>query len=127
MSLDYDYLMGLAPMETIHDVGWRGTILYALGVGVGSEQPCDLGELQFIHEDGLKALPTMAVVLVYPGFWAKDPKYGLNWRHVLHGEQSFEVHEPLPVEGRFRGLTTIDAIYDKGQGKGALMHSSRKI
>ena len=117
MSLDYDYLMGLAPMETIHDVGRRDTILYALGVGVGSEQPCDPGELQFVHEDGLKALPMMAVVLAYPGFWAKDPKYGLNWRHLLHGERSFDVHESLPVGGRLRGLTNIDEIYDTGAGQ----------
>ena len=34
--LDYDYLMGLAPMETIHGVGRRDTILYALGVGAAA-------------------------------------------------------------------------------------------
>ena len=36
LSLDYDYLMGLAPMETIHDVRRRDTILYALGVSLAA-------------------------------------------------------------------------------------------
>ncbi|MGE5566125.1 MAG: MaoC/PaaZ C-terminal domain-containing protein [Parcubacteria group bacterium] len=127
MALDYDYLMSLPPIETRHVFRVRDTILYALGVGAGLDAPTDPHELQFVYEEGLKALPTMAVVLAYPGFWAKDPKYGLDWRRVLHGEQSIELHRPLPVAGELRGLTTIDAIFDKGADKGAVLYSSRRI
>ena len=127
MPLDYDYLMGMPPLETFQKFAVRDTILYALGVGAASEAPSDPAELQFVYEENLKALPTMAVVLAYPGFWAKDPKYKLTWQKLLHGEQSLEIHQPLPVAGEFRGLTTIDAIYDKGAEKGAILHSSRKI
>ncbi|MGE5501374.1 MAG: MaoC/PaaZ C-terminal domain-containing protein [Ignavibacteriales bacterium] len=127
MALDYDYLMSLPPIETRHVFSVRDTILYALGVGAGLDAPTDPHELQFVYEEGLKALPTMAVVLAYPGFWAKDPKYGLDWRRVLHGEQSIELHRPLPVAGELRGLTTIDAIFDKGADKGAVLYSSRRI
>src|SRR4051812_17580042 len=127
MPLDYERLRNLAPMETMHQVTRRDTILYALGVGIGAEHPTDPNELQYLYEEGLKLLPTMAVVIAYPGFWAKDPKYGLTWRKLLHGEQSIEIHAPLPVEGLFRGITTIDEIYDKGREKGALLLSSRRI
>lgn len=127
MPLDYDRLMALPPIETTHELTVKDTILYALGVGVGAEDPTDAGELQYVYEEGLKALPTMAVVLTYPGFWQKDPKYGMTWQKILHGEQSIELHKPLSVSGRFRGVTTIDEFFDKGAEKGALMLASRRI
>jgi len=127
MPLDYDYLMGQPPIVTDQILKKRDTILYALGVGAAAEAPTDPGELQFVYEDGLKALPTMAVVLAYPGFWAKDPKYRLDWKRILAGEQSMEIHRPLPVAARLRGVTTFDAVYDKGADKGAVICVSRRI
>lgn len=127
MPLDYDHVMGLPPIVTDQVLTPRDTILYALGVGAAAEGPTDPEELQFVYEDGLKALPTMSVVLAFPGFWAKDPKYGLDWKRVLAGEQSMEIHRPLPVAARLRGVTTIEAIYDKGADKGAVIHSRRLI
>ncbi|HMO44412.1 MAG TPA: MaoC/PaaZ C-terminal domain-containing protein [Rubrivivax sp.] len=104
----------------------RDTMLYALGVGLGQD-PLDRQQLAFVYEDGLQALPTMAVVLAYPGFWAKDPATGIDWVRLLHGEQSLELHAPLPAAGTVRGLTRVTAIVDKGAGKGALMYSERDI
>jgi acyl dehydratase len=128
MPLDYNKIMGLPPIETLQDLTFRDTILYALGVGVGAEDPTDPAELQYVYEDGLKALPTMAVVSASPGFWLQRPEYGVTWQKVLHGEQSIEIHRsPLPVEGRLRGVTTIDEIYDKGADKGAIVLSSRRL
>lgn len=127
MALNYDFLMGLPPMETRQELTVRDTMLYALGVGAGAEDPTDTSELQFVYEEGLKTLPTMAVVMAYPGFWAKEPKYGLTWQKLLHGEQSIEIHRPLPTAGKLTGLTTIDEIYDKGADKGAVMYHSRRI
>src|ERR1041384_4948129 len=102
MPVDYERLRNLAPMETMHEVTRRDTILYALGLGVGPDQPSDPAELQYLYEDRLKPLPTMAVVLAYPGFWAKDPKYGITWRKLLHGEQSIEIHRPPPPRSASR-------------------------
>jgi acyl dehydratase len=127
MALDYDRMMRLPPRETRHSLTRRDTILYALGVGAALDAPTDPDELKFVYEDGLQALPTMAVVLAYPGFWLKEPEYGVDWRRVLHGEQSIALHRPLPVEGELTGLTTIDAIYDKGADKGAVLYSTRQI
>ena len=47
-------------------------MLYALGVGCGSD-PDEAGDLKFVYERGLAALPTMAVVLAYPGNWLESP------------------------------------------------------
>ena len=71
--------MGLPPIETVQDWSVKDTILYALGVGTASDGPVDRSELQFVYEEGLKILSTMTVVMGYPGFWGKDPKYRLNW------------------------------------------------
>jgi acyl dehydratase len=127
MPLDYDFLMGLPPVEIEHSYTVRDTMLYALGVGAGLAAVENPASLRFVYENNLAALPTMAVVLAYPGFWAKDPKYGITWQKLLHGGQSIELHAPIPVEGRVHGEMTIDEIYDKGAEKGALLHFSRRI
>jgi len=105
----------------------RDTMLYALGVGAAYGAPTDPDTLRFVYEDGLEALPTMAVVLAYPGFWAKEPQYGLDWKRVLASEQSIMLHKPVPCAGDLTGITTIDAIYDKGADRGAILYSTRKI
>jgi len=119
MPLDYDYLMSLPPIVTRHELTKRDTILYALGVGAN--------DLRHVYEDGLEALPTLAVVIAYPGFFAKEPQYGISWQKLLHGEQSIILHRPLPSEGVFVGTTRIEEIYDKGADKGAIMLATREI
>lgn len=119
MALDPDRLLTLPPLETRHSITMRDTILYALGVGAE--------DLRFVYESGLQALPTMAVVLAQPGFFWRDPSYGIDWKKILHGETSVELFAPLPVEGDLFGRTTIDAIYDKGADKGAIVLTSRRI
>src|SRR3546814_17070304 len=87
-------------------------MLYALGVGCGHD-PLDPGDLRHVYEDGLLALPTMAVVLGYPGFWLQDPETGVDWRRVLHGEQGLVLHRPLPAAGTVSGRTRVPGLADK--------------
>lgn len=126
MVMDATRLLALPPRLLTHTYGRRDTMLYALGVGAGQDTT-DPGELQFVYEEGLRALPTMAVVLAYPGFWQKEPQYGIDWRRVLHVEQSVSFLAPIPVEGTVHGELTIDTIIDKGAGKGALLYSTRRV
>jgi acyl dehydratase len=123
MPLDPAHLLGLPPRITMHRYTVRDTMLYALGVGAG----IDGEDLRYTYEDGLEALPTMAVVLGYPGFWQKEPQYGIDWKRVLHAEQSLVIHSPLPVEGDVRGELVIEKIVDKGAAKGALLQSRRDV
>jgi len=102
----------------------RDTILYALGLGYGSN-PLEPGELQFIYEKNLKVVPSLCVVLSHPGFWVQRPELGIDWVKVLHAEQAFEIHAPFPVSGATRGEYSILGLEDKGPGKGALLHQQK--
>lgn len=126
MPIDYDKLKNWHFPDLEHRYEAKDTILYALGVGCGAD-PMDRTELPFVYEDGLKALPTMAVVLGYPGFWLKDPNTGVDWRKILHGEQGLVIHKPLPASGTVIGRTRVTEIVDKGPGKGALLYSDREV
>src|SRR5687767_6852998 len=74
----------------------RDTILYALGIGLGHD-PLDRAQLRFVFEKELRAAPTMAGVLAYPGFWAQHPESGVPWVNVVHAEQTLTWHRPVPV------------------------------
>lgn len=120
MPIHYEKLLNWKIPEAEQRLTRRDTILYALGVGLGSD-PCDADQLKFVYEDGLRALPTMAIVLGYPGPWHAHPDTGITRSHVVHGEQGFRIHRPLPVEGTVIGLTRVTGVFDKGKDKGALV------
>ena len=42
---------------------------------------------------------------------------------MLHGEQSIELHRPLPSEGSITAKTHVTEVVDKGAGKGGLVLS----
>lgn len=119
MPLDPARLLGLPPIETRQTLTRADVALYALGIGST--------ELPFVYEEGLQALPMMAATMAYPGFIWQDPRLGVDWRRVLHGETSVTIHAPLPVEGELIGLTTIGPIFDKGAEKGAIACQTREI
>ena len=104
----------------------RDTMLYALGVGLGCD-PLDARQLRYVYESDLAVLPSMAVVLGYPGFWIRDPRTGADWRKVLHGEQGFEIFKPLPPKGSVVGRSRVTGLFDKGADKGAVMLSERDV
>jgi acyl dehydratase len=106
--------------------GWRDCALYALGIGVGLD-PVDEADLGFLDETRLKVHPSMADVMGYPGFWQRDPAFGLDWVKTVHGEHAFRIHRPLPAEGHVRGVSRIVDLVDKGRGRGALIYVEREI
>lgn len=120
MPINYDKLIrwSIPPVE--QRLTRRDTILYALAVGLGAD-PCDPDQLKFVYEEGLRALPTMAVILGYPGPWHAAPELGITRSRVVHGAQAFRIHRELPVEGEIVGVTRITGVVDKGAGRGALV------
>jgi acyl dehydratase len=110
----------------LHNVGKSGpaverswtasdVMLYALAVGAGQ---ADAGaELQFTTEnsDGLtlQVLPSFANMLGFGGGFGLVGEFDLS--AVLHGEQAFELHKPLPATGTARTIPTLAGIYDKGK------------
>lgn len=101
------------------EVTWshKDAILYALGVGAGQDDP--LAELQYTTENSegveQQMLPAYGVVLAMT--YGKRPVMGdYHLSKVLHGEQSFVVHRPLPVAGSATVKSVVTGIYDKGKG-----------
>jgi acyl dehydratase len=127
MPLNYDKLMSMQFEPVRQTYARKDTILYALGVGVGALDPCDPNELKYVYEKQLVALPTLAVTLAASAMRLADPQYGINYRMLLHAEQSLLMHRPLPVEGTVISEGKIDEIYDKGAAKGAIMYMTRKL
>jgi acyl dehydratase len=125
--IDYDRLLRFAIPEVRQTLTKRDAALYALSVGFGHD-PMDAGQLDFVdHRRGLLAVPSVAVVLGYPGFWLSDPATGVDPKSVLHGEQSIELMRPLPVEGTIIGRTRVTELIDKGAGRGALLYSEKQV
>lgn len=126
MQFDPHRLVALDIPETVQRYGPQDCVLYALGVGAGMD-PMDERQLAFIDEARLRALPTMAVVLGYTGFWVDQVPTGINAARVLHGAQMLRVEAPLPLAGTIRRKTRIDRIVDRGAGRGALIGTIDEI
>lgn len=115
MPLDHS-LMGV-PGEP-QERSWTSAdaLLYAVGVGAGLGDP--LEELEFTTEnsEGItqQVLPTYGVLIAQA---STGRSLGSFDRALLvHAEQSFELHRPLPVAGTVRTVSTVTGIYDKGSG-----------
>jgi acyl dehydratase len=87
----------------------RDAMLYALGVGCGTD------ELQFSTEKNQQVLPTFAVIVGMGGI-PFDRIGKFNFAMLVHGEQAFEVHGPIPPNGKVRTRGRVAGIYDKGKG-----------
>jgi acyl dehydratase len=111
---------------TEHSYTRRDTMLYALGLGYGSN-PVDPAQLRYVYERDLQAVPSICCVLAHPGSWISNPAFGANYLKLLHGEQRFEIHHPIPAEGTVIGTYEITAVEDKGPDKGAILHQSKKL
>jgi acyl dehydratase len=125
--IDYDRLMAFPIPEIRQHLTQRDTIFYALSTGLGAD-PMDSKQLDFVdHHRALKAMPSLALVLGHPGFWAADPETGIDATRVVHGEQSIVWHGVLPIEGEVVGRTRVTGLVDKGPGKGALMYTEKQV
>jgi acyl dehydratase len=101
-----------------HERSWtsKDSLLYAVGVGAGLGDP--LSELGFTTENSegvaQQVLPTFGVLISQA---ATGRNLGDFDRALLvHAEQAFELHRPLPVAGTSRAVATVSGIYDKGSG-----------
>ena len=129
MAIDYQHLKSRVFPPVHQHYTERDTMLYALSLGLGND-PLNASALPFVYEGlegGLRALPSQAVVLGYPGFWAREPDTGIDWVKLLHGEQRMRLHRPLPASGEVVGHNRITHLTDKGEGKGAIMVTERRL
>lgn len=120
-------LIGTVINKQTETYGVKDAILYALAVGVGSDA-VDPKQLPYVYEEpSLLTLPTLALVIAYPGFWMRDPKYGFTWQQVLHAEEALEIHVPLPPSGTVTGETIIEDVVDRGADKGCFVYLKKEL
>jgi acyl dehydratase len=122
MPIDPDKVVG-APLQGA-PYRWDAddVILYHLGVGAGVP-PTDDNELSYTYEAKLKVLPSFAVLPAFPAIMGAVMADGVsvNPMLILHGEQSITLDGPLPTSGSVTSSGKVVAVYDKGEGKGAVL------
>src|ERR1700739_3495977 len=115
MGLDHS-LVGVPGEPQLRSWGSKDALLYAVGVGAGLGDP--LQELEFTTEncEGIEqqVLPTFGVLLAQARPARRLGDFGPAM--LVHPEQAFELHRPLPVAGTVRSTATVTGIYDKGSG-----------
>jgi len=126
LTIDFDRLMARTFPDIVRSYAWQDSALYALSLGIGSD-PLAAEELRYVYEKDIQAVPTMAVVLGHPGFWVSESDAGIDFRKVVHGEQSLIVHAPLAPEATLVAKNSIDEIIDKGEGRGAILRVRRDL
>jgi acyl dehydratase len=122
--MDYDKLRQWTFPEIDRAYTERDTMLYALGLGLGS-QPTDEVELRFVTETRLETLPTMAAVVGRNAPWLAQ--VGVKVTDAVHGEQRMTFHRPLPPAGAVRVRSRLGGVVDKGPGRGVLIHVEQEI
>lgn len=91
----------------------KDALLYALGVGAGTE------ELAFTTENtrdlSQRVLPTFAVIIGGGGI-PLDKIGSFNPAMMVHGEQGIELLAEIPPDGELESVGRCTAIWDKGSG-----------
>jgi acyl dehydratase len=118
----YDRDIALKTVDQKYSYSDREVMLYALGIGMGAD-PMNETELAFVNEGyltkrDLKVVPTFASVAAYG---AGPGRLDLNRVMVVDGERDITFHKPMPPAAKLSADSRVVAIYDKGQGKGAVI------
>lgn len=110
------------------EYNWRDVALYALSVGAGRE------DLIYTYEKYIKAIPTYGAVPywgtvnVRPYQWMPLPASMLADELIrptvsfLNMDHEIIMHRPIdPIKGTFQWQDVITDVYDRGEGKGAVV------
>ncbi|MEQ8861671.1 MAG: MaoC/PaaZ C-terminal domain-containing protein [Pseudomonadales bacterium] len=108
----------------------RDSLLYAVAIGMGRD-PLDAKELEYVCETvGSRVVPTAATVLARArrsGNAGMSLMAKMNFALMLHGEQRLTVHQPLPAAAEILVGGRTTGVYDKGEGKGALLTNETSV
>ena len=116
MALDLDSIgKPIGPLVKEYD--WKDVVLYALGVGAGFD------DLQYVYENDLKVIPSYSISAAFEFLMTSALNSQANLGGILHGEQEIIFHAPIPSEGTLTTEGQITHMYDRGEGKGALVVS----
>lgn len=117
MALDPSAI-GAVTEPQLYEWAERDTMLYALGVGAGTEDLSFTTENS--HDIAQQVLPTFAVICC-TGFAAAGKVGSFNFGLLLHGSQEIRLHKPLPASGSLSVVGEVADIQDKGEGKNGII------
>ena len=124
--LNYEVVKNWPIEDVTQTYSERDVMLYALGLGLGGD-PLDAQQLRYVYEKDLQAMPTCAAAFAWPKSWMRDPRTGIDYLKLVHGEQDVRFVRPMPVAGTIVSKTRVSRISDKGAGKGAIVELMRDI
>jgi acyl dehydratase len=127
---DVDAALNETPEPVPGSYSDRDSLLYAVAIGMGRD-PLDAQELPYVCETvGSKVVPTAATVLARgnrPAGAGMSLLGKMNFALMLHGEQRLVVHQPLPPEAETLVSSRTTGVFDKGEGKGALVTNETAV
>ncbi len=116
MPIDRDYLASAALEDVPFSYSEKDVILYALGIGCGSD-PLDEGQLAYVSEHaGLRTLPTFAGMFI-PDDIVVDA--GIDQANMLHRTESLRLFRPLPAAAELLANQRVVSLTDRGARRGA--------
>ena len=105
------------------------TMAYALALGLGAD-PTDAQQLHFVNDTRPGqpwVMPTMAVVLGFPGSWMNNPATGIDFAKIVHGDERIVLHQTLPASGTVLARHRVVRIVDKGAQRGATITYDKEL
>ncbi|SOZ18272.1 putative (R)-specific enoyl-CoA hydratase [Cupriavidus taiwanensis] len=108
-----------------HVYGAKDCILYALGLGLGSQASGP--DLRYVYEENLRAVPTLLAVLASSSDWMRDSGTGIRWEKLVALSHDICLSAPLPTSGSVLGRTTVDSVHDRGAERGAIINWRRAV
>ncbi|MEM5388811.1 MaoC/PaaZ C-terminal domain-containing protein [Paraburkholderia phymatum] len=127
MALDYRTVKNWPFEPYVRQYTCEELMRFAMGFGAGLPGPLQAEDMRYIGEGCTEALPMVAVALADGEFWQRDPRAGLNWKQIVHAEEAITMHRPLPLEGTVIVERRVVEIFDRGVGKGALVHEQQLL
>lgn len=132
-EINFDSIIGKSLGPRTMEYTWRDVALYSLGVGAGKD------DLPYIYEKnpgGLKVLPTFGLIPYLNSITMQPVRhvpYGPNeiasdfiveklghTPNRLHMAMELTIHKPIDVQGTFLTEDRLNAMYDRGEGKGVV-------
>jgi acyl dehydratase len=129
MAINPERLLNYAVEDVRQSYSAVDSAFYALSVGMGQD-PLDKARLPFVdpnYGEEQRVLPSMVLVLGYPGPWLTRPDTTVDATRFLHGVQAIKWHALLPPAGEVVGRTRVKALIDRGKGKHAMVVSERVV
>lgn len=114
MAIDPDKVLALRLPERHAAYSERDAMLYALCCGAGAD-----GGLAFVHEDGLRVIPSFGQNLCFDDSWMVEA--GIDLARVVHGGLDLRMRRPFAASGSMTIRPSIAGITDKGEGRPAMV------